>query len=798
MGAYLDLAIAYLLLCGSTLAFFASKFLSFFGLCLPCPCNGFFGNPNGDNCLQKFLVDYPTERISSVQLCVKSKFPFDSVWANEGSPHPNWKLLKGRNSDDRAVGLEGEASCSSFWDVMRSPDIAGKDSISRNGSCGVMNTPALKEGKSDTKGERVSNQRPKTGVRRRRRSAVDHGKFSSVSSFDPPRLDAPSGLRSPSSVSETGEAFVGKTLVPDASGGEDGFQDELVPILIDLGERALHGIKLNEHIDEDRPSEKDASSAEEVKCNARGKLSFNGNTENTVRVLEQALEEEHAARAALYLELEKERSAAATAADEAMAMILRIQEEKASIEMEARQFQRIIEEKSAYDAEEMNLLKEILLRREREKHFLEKEVEAYRQMMFSENDLLEGNTHDIVDTPEQRPISSLYLSEDPVLMLRRISESIDKEEKVKDADRCSVYESTSIEMKYPTLAFSKELPIPNWEEDADLSKGGEIHVKPNVGKHHSHKSGLNGKCNEEFQEKGMLPVDENQCAQKRGVQKLGACSQLYRSSSSQENSLLEKASATIGEDQKQSDEIKLFQGIISKTTKTHAEAEMHVPHDGEDLDKLGKTADHESKDHCCSAFDIEPRVHDVHVIDHESNLCNEANESKIEQTPDIPAKLDPPVEASLIQRIGVVCDFPMTSTLESETNNDQSFSDITNGLPPLGGSRGKALLSDMRRHSISSVDNERLKIETEVERLRERLRIVQEGREKLNFSVEHKERENIQLQLLEDIASQLREIRQLTEPGKAVRQASLPPPSSKVMSKKRRWRSASLGVHQST
>lgn len=553
--------------------------------------------------------------------------------------------------------------------------------------------------------------------------------------------------------------------------------DELVPILIDLGGGTLHGIKLNEHIDEDKPSETDASSAEELKCNARGKLSFNGNTENTVRVLEQALEEEHAARAALYLELEKERSAAATAADEAMAMISRLQEEKASIEMEARQFQRIIEEKSAYDAEEMNLLKEILVRREREKHVLEKEVEAYRQMTFSENDLLEGNMHDMVDTLEQRPISSLYLSEDPVLMLQRISESIDKEEKVEDADRCSVYESTSIEMTYPTLAFCKELPILDWEEDADLSKGGEIHAKP-IGKYHSHKSGPNGKCNEEFQEKGMLPVDENQSAQKRGVQKLGACSQLYRSSSSQENSFLEKDSAPIGEDQKQSDEIKLFQGIISKTTKTHNEAEMHVPHDGEDLDKLRKTAD-------CSAFDIEPRVHDVHVIDHESNLCNEANASKIEQlstdaTPDIPAMLDPPVEASLIQRIGVVCDFPMTTTLESETSNDRSFSDITNGLPPLGGSRGKALLSDMRRHSMSSVDNERLKIETEVERLRERLRIVQEGREKLNFSVEHRERENVQLQLLEDIASQLREIRQLSEPGKAVRQASLPPPSSKV------------------
>ena len=83
-------------------------------------------------------------------------------------------------------------------------------------------------------------------------------------------------------------------------------------------------------------------------------------------------------RSALYAELEKERSAAASAADEAMAMILRLQEEKASVEMEARQYQRMIEAKAAYDAEEMEILKEILLRREREKHFLENEVEAYR------------------------------------------------------------------------------------------------------------------------------------------------------------------------------------------------------------------------------------------------------------------------------------------------------------------------------------------------------------------------------------------------------------------------------------
>ncbi|KAI8012258.1 hypothetical protein LOK49_LG06G02416 [Camellia lanceoleosa] len=61
-------------------------------------------------------------------------------------------------------------------------------------------------------------------------------------------------------------------------------------------------------------------------------LGYEGNEKNAIRILEQALEEEHAACAALYLELENERSTAATAADEAMAIIPRLQDEKASIE----------------------------------------------------------------------------------------------------------------------------------------------------------------------------------------------------------------------------------------------------------------------------------------------------------------------------------------------------------------------------------------------------------------------------------------------------------------------------------
>ncbi|KAG2330342.1 hypothetical protein Bca4012_065347 [Brassica carinata] len=101
---------------------------------------------------------------------------------------------------------------------------------------------------------------------------------------------------------------------------------------------------------------------------------------NKVRLLEEAVKEERSARSALIVELEQERAASASAADEAMAMIQRLQADKASLEMEGKQYERMIEEKFAYDEEEMNILKEILFKREREKHFLEKELETYKHI----------------------------------------------------------------------------------------------------------------------------------------------------------------------------------------------------------------------------------------------------------------------------------------------------------------------------------------------------------------------------------------------------------------------------------
>jgi hypothetical protein len=62
--------------------------------------------------------------------------------------------------------------------------------------------------------------------------------------------------------------------------------------------------------------------------------------------LEEPLSQtEREALAAMYLELEKERNASMTAANEAMGMIARLQEEKAAVLMEARQFQQVVEQK---------------------------------------------------------------------------------------------------------------------------------------------------------------------------------------------------------------------------------------------------------------------------------------------------------------------------------------------------------------------------------------------------------------------------------------------------------------------
>lgn len=450
--------------------------------------------------------------------------------------------------------------------------------------------------------------------------------------------------------------------------------------------------------------------------NLRGNegCAFDVPEDSTIRILEEALEEEQTARAALCSELEQERSAAATAADEAMAMILRLQEEKASIEIESRQYQRILEEKSAYDAEEMEILKEIIIRREREKHFMEKELEAYRNKMLPENEQVEA----VMETGEDP-------SEDPMLMLQQLNDSLTKSGKVLDANKISA--STSVVKQNTTVPVVVEFPVLDSDEGPAGMKEGYAHTYSSFNQEHLHDG---YKFVQEFQEKGTVSMDELPFLQ---------------------------------HEEKGTDEI-----------------EIHSPYNRKDME--------------IETQDIKglssPLFLDVHVVNDEHKTFNDESgrRDSLCFLDKITRKLEVPSKG-----IGIHSDY-VACKPEQETN--RSNSDMFNALPPLSGSRNK--YSQLRRHSITAVDHERLKINSEVGFLRERLKIIQEGRQKLNMTSEHRERERTELQLLEDIVHQLQEIRQLTGLRKAARQSSLPPPSSKATSKKKRSRSASVGVYQSS
>lgn len=510
-----------------------------------------------------------------------------------------------------------------------------------------------------------------------------------------------------------------------------------------LGQRLSNSIVLNEICNEDNEVEDiedDASFPEEL--TGDGQAGSIEDDKNKIRLLVEALKEEHAASTSLYLELDKERSAAASAADEAMAMIQRLQEEKASIEMEARQYQRIIEDKSAYDAEEMNILKEIIIRREWEKHFMEKEVEAYRQMINPGNEQPRLNIRDVIDSNILH--SLLDTNEDPVLLLQRLSASIDE--------------------RKGSIGALTDSSIEGW--DASATFGKQVHPTGELPQ-------LSGGKDEGQQEIGdkMAPIGndlQTPPENRTSFEKLTWSSKVDSSleMSPEENmSLVEKGKSQVNK------HTKMLEGAMEA---------LHIPPYSSSL-KQSENDANQGTETPCNSSDKVPLVHDGHVVVSQSNPYNQINGSKEDLFPQssstvgstkIHVTKDASSEAS-------VSDAPKSSNLDVGVPIKRSSSDITSKLPPLA-PKSKLQLLDLRKNPMFAVDYERSKIESEIGLLRERLRVVQEGRGKLNLSVDHREREKCQLNLLEDIASQLQEIRQLTEPGKTVRQTSLPLPSSKV------------------
>ncbi|KAF8096494.1 hypothetical protein N665_0307s0024 [Sinapis alba] len=105
--------------------------------------------------------------------------------------------------------------------------------------------------------------------------------------------------------------------------------------------------------------------------------------ENECELLRETVTSQQETIQELYGELDEERNAASTAANEAMSMILKLQRDKAEIQMELRQFKRFAEEKMEHDQQELLAFEDLVYKREQTIQALTCEAQAYKHRMMS-------------------------------------------------------------------------------------------------------------------------------------------------------------------------------------------------------------------------------------------------------------------------------------------------------------------------------------------------------------------------------------------------------------------------------
>ncbi|KAJ3704764.1 hypothetical protein LUZ61_008469 [Rhynchospora tenuis] len=141
--------------------------------------------------------------------------------------------------------------------------------------------------------------------------------------------------------------------------------------------------------------------------------------------LKEALYDQYMLMTNLCIELEEEREASATAASEALSMILRLEREKAAEKMEACQYKRMAEEKLQHVEENMAELEEEVQEKEMEISFLRHQLEEYRKKMS----FVGVNAHDI---EEQRKARNQIINEIPNLIRRNISLPVFRYNRIRD------------------------------------------------------------------------------------------------------------------------------------------------------------------------------------------------------------------------------------------------------------------------------------------------------------------------------------------------------------------------------
>lgn len=108
-----------------------------------------------------------------------------------------------------------------------------------------------------------------------------------------------------------------------------------------------------------------------------------GIAEVDLKPLKETLFAQQEVLQSLYAELDQEREASATAASEALEMILRLQGEKAAVKMEANHYKRMAEEKIGHAEATLEFFEELMNQKEMEIASLELQVQSYKRKLVS-------------------------------------------------------------------------------------------------------------------------------------------------------------------------------------------------------------------------------------------------------------------------------------------------------------------------------------------------------------------------------------------------------------------------------
>ncbi|CAA0812605.1 Protein of unknown function- DUF593 [Striga hermonthica] len=176
----------------------------------------------------------------------------------------------------------------------------------------------------------------------------------------------------------------------------------------------------------------------------------------------------------LHNELEAEREASASAASEALSVILRLQREKAAVKLEGEQYKRLSDEKISHAQESLAITEDILHQKEMEIAALDCQLQAYRYKLLS---IDFGNMNGILERQIdwERKTTDHSIDSQIRKLDARVKEmnlcDLYAQNKVAIVDENSAKNGVGVDFHCPRVLDVFE--VPHMENDENSNKAGE-------------------------------------------------------------------------------------------------------------------------------------------------------------------------------------------------------------------------------------------------------------------------------------------------------------------------------------